>query len=161
MSNFILYYFINLFVIYFHFSSIFFFFINKQGKQRIMLWRINIHCCSYQVKKQLYHMNVVRAMRVSDGQRVTLRINYWIKLVSDNEIFSSPHHLAESACNFIMPQTRNTSPHVPTGDNEWIGHEEYPSNEHTCQAPNTEIDNILGYDNFRFVVICYCNYILS
>ena len=54
----IYYYFIN-----FNFSI---FFINNQGKQRKMLKRLNIYCYSYQVKKQLCHMNGVRVLTVSD-----------------------------------------------------------------------------------------------
>ena len=51
-------------------SNFYFFFIIHQGKQHKMFKRLNIHRCSYQVKKQCYHMNGVCVFTVKSAASV-------------------------------------------------------------------------------------------
>ena len=49
----------------FFFFFLYYIFINNQGKQRKMVGNLNIHCYSYQVKKQFYHINGMRVLTMS------------------------------------------------------------------------------------------------
>ena len=57
--------FFNLVIIIYIFLQIL---INNQGKQTKVLKKSTIHCYSYQVKKQFYHMNGMTAI-VSDSEK--------------------------------------------------------------------------------------------
>ena len=63
-----------IFYIHFYFYIFFFIFINNQGIQRKMLKELNAHFFSYLVKTQLYHMNGVRVLTMSNLQGIALQV---------------------------------------------------------------------------------------
>ena len=59
--------FILFYLLYFYLNT--FYFIGNHEKQRKMLIKLNVHCYSYQVKKQLYRMNGLTDLSVIDSEK--------------------------------------------------------------------------------------------
>ena len=54
------------FFFFINFFKLFFIFINNQGRQRKMLYKLSIYCYLYQAKRKFYRTIGVRVMTVSD-----------------------------------------------------------------------------------------------